>query len=254
MLDRLRRRSFGLRSFVRRLRSPVTARHVEHSLLFSLDDDPSRPSDRLLGTAIAAVSAARSIRLDDVSARIEEGPLFPSLWPGEHYRLLAALVHVLQPQVVIEIGTYTGLSALSMKTTLPPSSRLVTFDITAWQSVPKALLNASDFADGRLSQIVDDITVPLGAARYSDLLASADLIFIDAAKDSVMESRLLNIFDSMNFRHSPIIALDDIRLRNMLSVWRSISRPKLDLTSFGHWSGTGLVDWTPPPLGRPDAQ
>jgi hypothetical protein len=37
---------------------------------------------------------------------------------------------------------------------------------------------------------------------------------------------------------------DDIRLWNMLRTWRTINRPKLDLTSFGHWSGTGLVDWT----------
>ena len=25
-----------------------------------------------------------------------------------------------------------------------------------------------------------------------------------------------------------------------------IARPKLDLTSFGHWSGTGLVEWHAP--------
>jgi hypothetical protein len=29
----------------------------------------------------------------------------------------------------------------------------------------------------------------------------------------------------------------------MLGVWRGIARPKLDLTSFGHGSGTGLVRW-----------
>jgi hypothetical protein len=36
---------------------------------------------------------------------------------------------------------------------------------------------------------------------------------------------------------------DDIHLWNTLGTWRRISRPKLGLTSFGHWSGTGLVDW-----------
>lgn len=36
---------------------------------------------------------------------------------------------------------------------------------------------------------------------------------------------------------------DDIRVWNMLAIWRGIRRPKLDLTSFGHWSGTGLVDY-----------
>jgi hypothetical protein len=38
------------------------------------------------------------------------------------------------------------------------------------------------------------------------------------------------------------LLLDDIRLLPMVGLWRSIASPKLDLTSFGHWSGTGLVD------------
>lgn len=36
--------------------------------------------------------------------------------------------------------------------------------------------------------------------------------------------------------------LDDIRFLNMWRLWRSIRSPKLDATSFGHWSGSGLVD------------
>lgn len=44
----------------------------------------------------------------------------------------------------------------------------------------------------------------------------------------------------------PILVFDDIRAWNMLAIWREIRMPKLDLTSFGHWSGTGLVDWTEP--------
>jgi len=41
------------------------------------------------------------------------------------------------------------------------------------------------------------------------------------------------------------VLFDDIRLWNMLDIWRSIDFPKLDLTSFGHWSGTGVVQWNP---------
>jgi hypothetical protein len=40
------------------------------------------------------------------------------------------------------------------------------------------------------------------------------------------------------------LVFDDIRIWNMLRIWREIVRPKLDLTSFGHWTGTGIVDWT----------
>jgi hypothetical protein len=39
---------------------------------------------------------------------------------------------------------------------------------------------------------------------------------------------------------------DDIRFVNMVDNWNAIASPKLDLTSFGHWSGTGLVDLSEP--------
>ena len=39
------------------------------------------------------------------------------------------------------------------------------------------------------------------------------------------------------------IVFDDIRLWNMLRIWHGIRRPKLDMVSFGHWSGTGWFDW-----------
>jgi hypothetical protein len=44
----------------------------------------------------------------------------------------------------------------------------------------------------------------------------------------------------------PIVIFDDIRLMSMVYIRRSIDKPKLDITSFGHWSGTGLVEWTRP--------
>ena len=66
---------------------------------------------------------------------------------------------------------------------------------------------------------------------------------MDAAKDGQMERQFLSLFDSLAFRNAPVAIFDDIRLWNMLDIWRGVRRPKLDLTSFGHWSGTGLVDY-----------
>jgi predicted O-methyltransferase YrrM len=45
--------------------------------------------------------------------------------PGEHYRLLAALVKLLQPERVLEIGTFHGLSALALKKFLPSAGKIV---------------------------------------------------------------------------------------------------------------------------------
>jgi hypothetical protein len=91
--------------------------------------------------------------------------------------------------------------------------------------------------------VIADLTQPRVIAEYKSLLEGADLLFIDAAKDGICESRLIQQLNLCVFAKPPIVIFDDIRLMNMVYVWRLIDRPKLDLTSFGHWSGTGLVEW-----------
>jgi predicted O-methyltransferase YrrM len=147
----------------------------------------------------------------------------------------------LKPKVVIEIGTGAGLSAVSMKKCLPPGSKIVTFDLIDWKSYPDSCLREDDFKDGRLVQYTDDLSDPSMVAKHSPLLEQANMIFIDAAKDGIMEQRLLDNFRSISFITEPLIVFDDIRLWNMLKIWRNISLPKLDLTSFGHWCGTGVI-------------
>lgn len=217
---------------------PITARHVEPSLIASPSGAPSK---RLLDTALQAVSAARSI---DLAWLAERDPnAFANVWPGEHYKLLAALVGLLAPSTVVEIGTATGASALAMKAALGEHAKLVTFDVVPWKAVPSTVLRDSDFADGRLQQRSDDLSTPAGWQANAELLRSAEFIFLDALHDGVQERNFLRGFEEVGLAGGPILMLDDIRLWRMLSFWQDISRPKLDLTSFGHWSGTGLVDY-----------
>lgn len=223
---------------------PVKARHAEYSLVVSADDE-SGPSERLLDVGLAAAQRARSVSLEAVSARMTTEPRWPDLWPGEHYRLLAALVEELQPRVVLDIGTATGLSALSLLARLPEGGQVHTFDLFPWNApdAPPTDLRESDFADGRLVQHLDDLSSAEGAAKHRDLLKSAELIFIDAAKDGAQELNFLQRFEAIGLDARPIIVFDDIRQWKMLATWRRVTRPKLDLTSFGHWTGTGLVDF-----------
>jgi predicted O-methyltransferase YrrM len=224
---------------------PFQARHSEYSMIFSLDDDPSRASDYLVPVALEAVRKAREINLDDLCERMKAPPYYPNIWPGEHYKLLAGLMISLKPRAVVEIGTSMGLSALAMKKYLPPESKIFTFDIREWKSDPGYFLREEDFADGRLVQFLDDLSDPAVFLEYGEILKDADFIFLDASKDGVTEKRLLENFRLIPFRDRMLILLDDIRLWNMLKIWREISMPKLDLTSFGHWSGTGIVEWKP---------
>ncbi len=214
-------------------------------MLFSSDDELTQPSARLITLAQQLIETTRGLRLDALQSRVGGPEDFFNLWPGEHHRLLAGLVMVCRPQLVIEIGTGSGCSALAMKHTLPSEGQIVTFDIVPWQRAPEGLLRESDFQDGRLAQYTDDLTWQEGFEMHRGLFERADLIFIDAAKDGRMEERLVKTLRMVAFRTRPVFVFDDIRLWNMLKIWRELPWPKLDFTSFGHWTGTGLVEWQP---------
>jgi predicted O-methyltransferase YrrM len=225
---------------------PLRARHVEYSAIASLDDDPSKPSDRLIDLALRAAHRAQSISLAAVVARMTQPPYYPDVWPGEHYRLLAALVSICQPRVIVEIGTSTGLSALAMRQFMPSGARLVTFDVIPWDKFPDTCLRAEDFENGALMQMIGDVSDSRVMRQHEDLFRSSDIIFADGPKDGRFERLLLDRLMELKLPQRPLLVFDDIRVWNMLRIWREVRLPKLDVTSFGHWSGTGLIDWGEP--------
>jgi hypothetical protein len=220
------------------------------SYSFIGESDTTCPSERLLDLATEAIARARRITFDPLAERV--GPAAGAVlrrWPGEHYRLLAALCATVRPKTVVEIGTASGLSSLAIISALPAGSRLVTFDVLPWDyKGPEAwggetVLRKEDFADGSLVQEVGDLSNPETFERHRNLLAETDFFFVDGPKDGIFEQVFLDRLGSVAFPKPPLLMFDDVRLWNMLRIWKDVTRPKLDLTSFGHWSGSGLIDW-----------
>jgi len=234
---------FDLRVARLRLLHEFGVRHTELSAVLSLCDSPGSPNERLIDMLLALAARTRRISLSGLSQR--NPPEFIHMWPGEHYRLLAALVQELNPRNVLEIGTFTGLSALAMLRYLPLDAQLTTFDITPWDKIPGTFLRSTDFASGKLNQVVCDLKNPENCRLHAPLLRRSDLIFIDGPKDGIFEQRLLDNFTSIGLQPHTLLVFDDIRIWNMLGPWRRIPYPKLDITSIGHYTGTGLVDWFP---------
>jgi len=230
--------SFSQRIFAKIVRFPIKARHTELSVLSSADDELSKPNDFLISLSIKAIKNAQKINLKNITIK---NP-YTDVWPGEHYKLLAGLVLALKPKVVVELGTGEGLSALSMKKHLPKGSKLVTFDIIPYNKLPNNYLKHSDFDDSFI-QSTDDLTSYSTMLKHKNLLQSADFIFIDAAKDGEMEYKFLKNLARIGLKPNTIIAFDDIHVWNMLAFWRNIKHPKIDVSSFGHWSGTGIIQW-----------
>lgn len=91
-------------------------------------------------------------------------------------RVLAMLVHMIRPRRVLEIGTFTGYSTLSMASALEPGAELHTIEINDEQEdFTRPWLENSPWAD-RITLHIGDA---LGGERWPGLF---DLVFIDADK------------------------------------------------------------------------
>ncbi len=92
-------------------------------------------------------------------------------------RLLKLLVQLSGARVAVEVGTYTGYSALSIAEGLPADGRLITFDLD-----PVATAVAQRYFDE--APWGDRIELRLGDARkgVAELAEPIDFAFIDADK------------------------------------------------------------------------
>jgi predicted O-methyltransferase YrrM len=231
-----------------KLHRQMAAQHILISAVSSLHDSPGKPNDFLLSLGGKLIEQCRTEELDLLRAR--NAPEWVFCWPGEHYRLLASVVSLLQPMRIVEIGTNTGLSALAMLPRMPQNAQLWTFDIVPWKKLRDGMgrdqgtfLCDSDFDSGKLHQVVGDLGCRDTCSEHCEILRNADLIFVDGPKDGVFENNLIHNFEHCGLKKQCLVIFDDIRYWTMLSIWRTISRPKLDFTSFGHFAGTGLVSW-----------
>lgn len=222
---------------------PFSCRHIEYSTISSLDDELGRPNGRLLQLSLEAIQQACNIDLAWISSRMAKPPYYPDVWPGEHYKLLAALAMTQKPTRIVEVGTFQGLSALAFKGSSPRNCEIITVDIVPWAEIPNSALRAADFEDGRLRQVLGDLSDKTFFASFAQTLASCDLLFVDAPKNVVFEQTFLQHLANIRLPSKALVLFDDIRQWNMLAIWRAIAKPKLDLTSFGHWTGTGIIDW-----------
>jgi caffeoyl-CoA O-methyltransferase len=96
-------------------------------------------------------------------------------------RFLEALVWTVQPALVLELGTYSGYSALSMAAALPPGGRIVTCELSE---------EHADFAQRHIdaSPYADRIELRRGPAldTVAALDGPFDLVFIDADKPNYL--------------------------------------------------------------------
>ena len=215
-----------------------TVRHVVNSKLLSVDDDPAAQTFDDYGLICQALTIAAGTDLSHIN-----NP-FANAFPGDHYRLLAGLLTSLRPTCIVDIGTHMGTGTRVMYD-FASRAKIHTFDLTPWHEFEPTFLNEGDFVEngGRLTQHLADLTDPDNFQKLSALLQQADFIMVDACKDGVFEEKFYSLLSTLSMENKTrYMLLDDIRFTSELVNWRRIESPKIDLTSFGHFTGTGLVD------------
>jgi caffeoyl-CoA O-methyltransferase len=134
-------------------------------------------SEEIEGYA-AAHTTAPAEHLRALALQTRETLSSPAMLTGEiEGRFLEFLVFLAQPRLVLEIGTYSGYSALSMAGALPSGARIVTCEIAE---------EHADFAARHIAAagMADRIELRRGPAlaTIATLDGPFDLVFIDADK------------------------------------------------------------------------
>tara|TARA_B100001248_G_scaffold262667_1_gene260593 strand:+ start:11605 stop:12384 length:780 start_codon:yes stop_codon:yes gene_type:complete len=161
---------------------------------------------------------------------------------GEHYRLIPLISNLINSKQFLEIGTFRGASskALLLNSNI---KKIYTFDLIPWYEFKGSFLNKEDFKNGRIFQVIGDLSNKKIFKKNKNLLLESDFIFIDGPKNYTFEKIFLEkLFDLFKLeKKSVYILMDDVKLSTMAKLWRSIPYPKIILDVVGHWSGSGLI-------------
>ena len=96
--------------------------------------------------------------------------------------LMALLVRLVGARRALEIGTFTGYSAMAVAEALPPEGRLVTCDVSVeWTAIARRYWREAGL-DGKIELRLGDARDTLVALRREAGDASFDFAFIDADK------------------------------------------------------------------------
>ena len=157
---------------------------------------------------------------------------------GEHYKLIQSLCKTLHLDNVVEVGTFTGMSALIW---LLNGVSLTSVDIVPWRDFENTVLNEDLVLRTGFKQHILDISESRAFNQMIPTFMSSDLIFLDGPKDGIFEQKVVPKILNLMSGKGTWLLLDDIYLSAMNSCWEEISNEKYDLSLIGHTTGTGLV-------------
>jgi predicted O-methyltransferase YrrM len=172
------------------------------------------PVDDRLYAYMLAHQPREHLHLRALRERTEQMPSGRMQITPEQGHLLALLVRLIGARRILEIGTFTGYSALAMALALPADGRLVACDISEeWTAIARAYWQRAGVAD-RIDLRIALALTTLARLEREGGLDGFDLVFIDADKtgyDAYYEAALRLV------RPGGLIVLDNMLRRGRVA-------------------------------------
>lgn len=157
----------------------------------------------------------------------------------EHYRLLYVISNMFEDETLMDIGTFKGLSALSLA--LNHKNKVITVN-----KEKRSNFLGKPIEDGFPIEVVtQNILKVREDEELIENIKKSALILLDITHNAKDEQDFYEFLLDIDYKG--ILIADDIYLKrngDMEGWWNSIKETKYDLTEYGHWSGTGIVDFS----------
>ena len=167
--------------------------------------------------------------------------------------LMALLVRLMGARRCIEVGTYTGYSALAVALALPADGMLVTCDMNAdWAAVGRPFWRKAG-VESRIDLRIRPAEVTLDELLAAGGAGTFDFAFIDADKPNypayyerllrlVRPGGLIAVDNTLALAGQPIVRLDSVNARAMLAFNDLVSRDeRVDLAVLTVGEGLSLL-------------
>lgn len=145
----------------------------------------------------------------------------------EHYRLLSYFATQYNYEILTDLGTNRGASAVALS--VNPSNLVYSIDIENVKE-GESLPSNCEYAIGNILWNTD----------IFDRVLNSRFIMMDIDHEYHNEIQIYRRLAEREWKG--IIVCDDIHLNDpMKRFWDEVSHPKLDITKYGHISGTGVI-------------
>jgi protein-disulfide isomerase len=154
----------------------------------------------------------------------------------QEYRLYSYLSTFFNNIVILDIGTLDGRSAVALSHNT--SNQVISYDILKYINDNNHVIYGKKNIKLNIKNVFDDLN--------EDFIKNVKIVMIDIDHYETIETLILNKLKELKF--SGLVILDDITKHPepivnecMNRLWNSIQDKKYDFTTYGHWSGTGVV-------------